>query len=257
MIQLSGSHSRILTTVLMAVFTAGSLGATHVAAQEDKGLQWSVMPYLWGSTTELDLTFRDVTISPDELSFKELVDTLDAAFMLQTEIGAGYWSVFADVTYLKIASTDVRDRLRIDVDSTQLFADAAVAYWPQGFGSALSLFGGVRHSGFDNSLGFTATNTELPEAVRSSDTDYYDLLLGLRYQTPISERWNIRSYADYAFGDSEGVFVIRGSFAYNFGKARQNAAILGYQYKEAEFSDGDLTNAFTYYGPVVGVEFSF
>ena len=242
---------RALALLTIALSSAGA------SAQEEQGLQWSVMPYLWGSTTDLDLSFRDASVSPDELSFKDLVDTLDGAFMFQTELGAGYWSVFADVTYLKIANTDVRDQLSIDIDSTQIFADGAVAYWPQGFGSALSIFGGVRHSSFDNSFRFTASNTEIPPAERVSDTDYNDLLLGLRYHTPISDRWGIRTYADYAFGDSEGVFVIRGSFAYSFGKSGQNSAVVGYQYKEAEFTEGDQTNSFTYYGPLVGVEFSF
>ncbi|EED30453.1 conserved hypothetical protein [gamma proteobacterium NOR5-3] len=228
-----------------------------VAAQGSDDLQWSVTPYLWASTTELDLSFRDVTISPETISFRDLVDTLDAAFMVQTEVGRGNWSGFADLTYLKTSSTDARNQLSIDIDSTQVFLDAAVAYWPQGVGSSLNVFGGLRHSGFDNDFGFTAVNTDRPTAVRSSDKAYYDVLLGFRYQTPVSERWQLRTYADYAFGDSDGIFVVRGSFAYAFGKSRQNHALIGYQYKEAEFTDGDLSNAFSYYGPVAGVEFSF
>lgn len=241
----------LTTWALSLCFSCG------VAAQNSDDLQWSVTPYLWGSTTELDLGFRDATISPEPITFRDLVDTLDAAFMVQSEVGRGNWSAFGDLTYLKTSSSDVRDQLAIDIDSTQIFLDAAVAYWPQGFGSALNVFGGLRHSGFDNDFGFTAINTDRPTTVRNSDKAYYDVLLGVRYQTPVSERWQLRTYADYAFGDSEGIFVVRGSFAYAFGKSRQNHALIGYQYKEAEFTDGDLTNAFTYYGPVAGVEFSF
>ncbi|WOJ92821.1 hypothetical protein R0135_13645 [Congregibacter variabilis] len=227
------------------------------AAQGNDDLQWSVTPYLWASTTELDLSFRDTSISPEAISFRDLVDTLDAAFMVQTEVGRGNWSAFGDLTYIKTSSSDRRDQLAIDINSTQVFLDAAVAYWPQGVGTSLNVFGGLRHSGFDNDFGFTAINTDRPTTVRSSDKAYYDVLLGVRYQKPVSERWQLRTYADYAFGDSDGVFVVRGSFAYAFGKSRQNHALVGYQYKEAEFTDGDLTNAFSYYGPVAGIEFSF
>ncbi|WP_414981665.1 hypothetical protein [Congregibacter sp.] len=233
------------------------LVAAGASAQDSDALQWSVTPYLWGSTTELDLNFRDATISPSEISFKDLLGTLDAAFMVQGEVGSGHWSAFSDLTYLKTSDSGVRDQLNTDIDSTQVFLDAAVAYWPQGFGSSLNVFGGLRHSDFDNEFGFTDINTDQPKRVRSTDKAYYDVLLGLRYQTPVSERWQLRTYADYAFGDSEGIFVLHGSFAYAFGKSRQNHALIGYQYKEAEFSDGDLTNAFRYYGPVAGVEFSF
>jgi hypothetical protein len=36
-----------------------------------------------------------------EISFSDLLDVLDAAFMVQIEGGKGNWSAFGDLTYLK------------------------------------------------------------------------------------------------------------------------------------------------------------
>jgi len=46
-------------------------------------------------------------------------------------------------------------------------------------------------------------------------------------------------------------------FTYIVGKRRQNRILFGYQYKEAEFRDGDLTTNFYFQGPMAGFNFRF
>jgi len=240
------------------VFFIGCLGLLSTAsAQQSSNFNWSITPYLWAPTTKVDLTFRDTDIGSGEISFKDLFDTLETAFMIQVEGGKGNWSAFGDLTYLKTSDTVSRTVFTIDADSKQTFFDAAVAYWPSGFGSQLSLFGGVRYSGLDNRYTFngTANGTFLGEL--HSDNDYYDGLIGLRYRFDFSDRWALLTHGDYSFGDSEGVFILRGNFAYTVGKRQQNRILFGYQYKESEFKDGDLTTSFKYYGPMAGFDFRF
>jgi hypothetical protein len=233
------------------------LSSSAALAQVSNKMQWSITPYIWAPTTKVDLKFRDTDVGAGDISFNDLLDTLDAAFMVQVEGGKGNWSAFGDLTYLKTSDTAERNIFTIDIDSKQTFLDAAVAYWPGGFGSPLSLFGGLRYAGFDNSYGFSLTATAEPVGVQSSKKDYYDALVGIRYRFDLSDRWQLLTRADYGFGDSEGVFILRGNFAYTVGKRQQNRILFGYQYKDAEFKDGDLTNSFTYYGPMAGFDFRF
>jgi hypothetical protein len=157
---------------LLALLLLVPLGgqAQNLEANEP-GMQWSITPYLWGSTTKLDLRFRDQDLGFGEIPFDDLLDVLDTAFMVRVEGGKGHWTFFGDLTYLETSDVEQRPVFLVDSDSTKTILDVAAVYWPGGVGSNLSLF--------------------------------------------------------------------------------------GYQYKEAEFQDGDTNLDFTYYWPMLGFDFRF
>lgn len=244
---------------LSAIFSIiGCLGAVNAAwAQQSSEMRWSITPYIWAPTTEVDLKFRDANIGSGEISFNDLLDVLDAAFMVQVEGGKGNWSAFGDLSYLKTSDSITRTVFKIDTRSKQTFFDAALAYWPAGVGSQFNIFGGVRYSGLDDRYAFTTTAGGTPVSEKRAKKDYYDALLGLRYRFDFSDRWQLLTHGDYSFGDSEGIFILRANVAYAVGTRLQNRILFGYQYKEAEFQDGDLTTSFTYHGPMAGFDFRF
>ena len=231
-----------------------------VHGQEADRFGWSITPYLWATETSVDLTFRDADIGTGEISFSDLLDVLDAAFMIHVEGGRGNWTAFGDLTYLKTSDSTERGGLivdTIDTDSKQLFFDGAVAWWPNGAGSNFSLFGGLRYSGFDDRYTFRLVADNLPDVERRSTKDYYDALVGLRYRFDFSDRWALLTRADTSFGDSEGTVLLQANLAWTVGKRRQNRILFGYQYKTAEFRDDDLRLDFDYQGPMVGFNFRF
>ena len=232
-----------------------ALFAANAIAQTGDATHWSVTPYIWATNTTVDLTIRDTNIGAGDISFSDLLDVLDAAFMVHVERGGGNWSAFGDFTYLKTSDTTERTLITIDADNEQVFFDAAVAYWPEGFGSQLSLFGGLRHTGFNDRYRFSIGGMQIGE--QRTTNDYYDALLGIRYRFELAERWELLTHGDLSFGDSEGTFLLRANFAYIVGKRRQNQILFGYQYKEAEFRDGDLTTDYSYHGPLAGFNFRF
>jgi len=240
------------------VFTIGCFGLCSTAsAQDSDRFRWSITPYIWATDTTVDLTFSDTNIGSGDISFSDLLDVLDAAFMVQVEGGKGNWSGFGDLTYLSTSDTTSRTVFTIDVDSEQTFLDAAVAFWPDGVGSPLSLFGGLRYSGFDDRFNFRLTADDSLVSTQRSKDDYYDALFGLRYRFDLSERWQLLTHGDFSFGDSEGSFLLRANFAYTVGKRRQNRILFGYQYKEADFKDGALKTEYEYSGPMAGFNFRF
>ena len=228
-----------------------------VRGQETNEFSWSVTPYLWATETKVDLAFRDTNIGTGEISFSDLLDVLDAAFMIHVEGGGGNWSAFGDLTYLKTSDSTERTFLIVETDSKQLFFDGAVAWWPKGAGSNFSLFGGLRYSGFDDRYTFRLIADNSPVGERPSKKDYYDALVGLRYRFDLSDRWALLTRADTSFGDSEGTVLLQANLAWTVGKRQQNRILFGYQYKTAEFRDDDLRLDFDYQGPMAGFNFRF
>jgi len=230
-----------------------SCGAAH--AQDPERFHWSITPYLWATNTKVDLTFRDQDLGSGDITFGDLLDVLDSAFMINMEGGKGHWSLFGDLTYLQTSDSDARTLLTIDTDSEQVIFDGAVAWWPAGVGSNFSLFGGVRYTDFDDR--YSIRIQDQPVAERRNARSYSDALLGLRYRFELSERWALLTHADFSFGDSEGTWMLRANFAYTVGQRRENRIVFGYQYKQAEFRDGDLKTEYVYYGPMAGFNFRF
>ncbi len=242
----------------VAVFASFLLfPAAAVHAQEADTFGWSITPYIWATETTVDLSFRDANIGAGEISFSDLLDVLDAAFMIHVEGGGGSWSAFGDLTYLKTSDTNDRAAFVIDTNSKQLFFDGAVAWWPGGLGSNFSLYGGLRYSGFDDRYTFRLVINDTPVGERRSTKDYYDALVGIRYRFDLSERWSLLTRADTSFGDSEGTVLLQANLGWTVGKRQQNRIMFGYQYKTAEFRDGDLRLDFDYQGPMAGFNFRF
>jgi hypothetical protein len=234
------------------------LASASVAyGEEADGFGWSITPYLWATETSVDLTLRDANIGAGELSFRDLLDVLDAAFMIHVEGGRGNWTAFGDLTYLKTSDSTERTALVVDTNSKQLFLDGAVAWWPRGVGSNFSLYGGVRVSGFDDRYTFRLIANDALVSERRSEKDYYDALIGLRYRFDFSDRWSLLTRADTSFGDSEGTVLLQANLAWTVGKRQQNRILFGYQVKTAEFRDDDLRLDFDYQGPMAGFNFRF
>ena len=233
------------------------LGPGSVAAQSANASGWSITPYLWAPKTSIDLTLRGTDIGSGNISFDELLDTIEAAFMVHVEGGSGQWSAFGDLTYLDTTDTDQREVFTIDTDSTQTYLDAAVAYWPGGVGSAFNIYGGLRYSGFDDEYTFRLGADNTVVGSQASSTAYYDALLGLRYTFELTPRWSLLLRTDASFGDSEGTYLVRANFGYTVGKRQQNTILFGYQYKQAEFRDADLTTDYSFNGPLAGFSFRF
>lgn len=253
---MNSGRAILLSTWLLGTVAAG-IAPVVARAQGVEPLQWSITPYLWGTNTSVDLSFRDRNVGSDDISFRDLMDMMDSAFMVHVEAGKGQWSGFVDLTYLEVSDRDRRQLVTIDSSSTQVYLDAAMAFWPGGLGSNLSLYGGMRYTGLDDQFNLKrSTDGTLIRKVRS-DKGYTDALLGLRYRWDLSRRWSFLAQGDGSFGSSEGTWLLRGLFGYTVGKRDMNKILFGYQYKEADFEDGDLGLDYTYDGPLAGFSFRF
>jgi len=244
-----------IASVALVVLALVLVRVPQVSAQEHSPLQWSVTPFLWAANTKVDLRLRGQDLGSSELSFDDLLDVTDQSFMVNVEAGRGHWSVLADVSHITMSDTDERVLLTVASRNKQSFIDLAAAFWPKGVGSPLSFIGGIRASLFDDRYQFLLNDQLLGE--RHSSSDYVDLLVGVRYRFPLNDRWSLQTDGNLSFGDSKGTFVARAYFVYAIGSRDRYQVLFGYQYKEADFADGDLRSDFVYGGPGAGFSFRF
>jgi len=242
---------KALCLAMIWLFLAG-----NVFAQSSDKVYWSITPYFWASDTKVDIKLDGSPVAGADISFKDLLDQLDGAFQGHIETGKNNWSVFTDFTFISTSDSEERTLITIDTKSKQSIIDAVAAFWPGGVGSALNMFAGIRYTKFDDRYRFYGPNDTLL-VERKNKNDYTDALLGLRYRIDLSQRWAILTRGDLSFGDSEGTWQLQGLLAYTVGKRQLNRLMFGYQYKEAEFKDGDLKTSFTYSGPMAGFNFRF
>lgn len=241
--------------LLMVIAIIAGIGSSGACYARDQEMSWSFAPYIWGANTELDMRWRDSPAGGADISFGDLVDTLEAAAMFQLEAGRGNWSSFVDLTYLSTSDSASQAQLELGADSKQLFVDLAAGYWPASVGSGLNVFGGVRYTRFDNDYSLRVSG--VPVASRGSTQDYADVLVGARYVAQVNERWGYLLRADTSFGDSEGSWLVRAMGTYTIGSGAGSSALLGYQFKSAEFRDRDVTTDYSYHGLVAGLQFRF
>jgi len=91
------ARSHPLPAMLITLMLVAAL-ATNAEAQQSEGMRWSITPYVWMPTTRVDLTFEDTTVG-GTIRVKDVIDTIDAAFMISVEGGKGHWSAFADLMF--------------------------------------------------------------------------------------------------------------------------------------------------------------
>ncbi|MGI9289694.1 MAG: hypothetical protein ACR2QG_00295 [Gammaproteobacteria bacterium] len=240
-------------------------GAPVAEREKRRGdILWSVTPYVWAVDTKLDVIAEGDRIGGAEVSFSDLVDTLDMA--IQTVVEAGIdgtnWSALVDLTYLSTSDstripTNGGDQAKLATDSEQYFIDAAIAYWPGGVGSNLSLFGGIRYTDLDDEFVVKDPDDGTRLDKIDNSRSYTDALLGGRYMHDLNNHWSVITRADYGFGDSEGVWLVQAMLRYAVGKNRQNGIMLGYRYKDGEFESGGIEEDYEYKGPIAAFNFRF
>ena len=233
--------------------------AAPVAATEEGAINWSITPYLWATETTVDLTADGTPIGGGKVSVNDLLDTTDTSFQIFVEGGrsGGNWSAFIDLTFLDTSDSFAGPAVRIETDSEQRYIDAAIAYWPQGETGGLNLFGGIRYTSLEDEFEFILPGPGISLGTLENDRSYTDLLLGGRYRFDLNGRWSLLTRADYAFGDSDGIFQLQALFRYAVGRDKQNGILIGYRYKEAELEDGGIEEDYEYKGPLAAFNFRF
>jgi len=253
--------SRLLGAVLVS-FAFSSLASAGIVRDDKTSDDWEILvaPYLWGVALEGDAGAGDAII-PVDASFGDILDNLDIAASLQTEIHKGNWAFVFDPTYLSLEAevelpAPITSEADIDIWLVELWGSYKFSeYW--------ELLGGVRYQDQDISVtGLGAVPSPpappggFPDPVNIGD-NWLDWFAGFRGKFPLGAKWVFSGRADVVFaGDSDSGYNIELFFNRRIGKTM--LLNLGYRYL-----NNDYDNLPTYswdvkqQGPVVGYTWAF
>lgn len=252
---------------LASALTLAGLGAWAAPASAQEW-RWNVAPYLWGSTTGLDVSVNDHEAFDHETSFSDLADGLDFALQLHVEGQKGRHGLLFDLTYMDLGDEDkslslpapFEGGLTIDNDLRLTVFEAAGIFNPRGDGLGFALLYGARVLDVREELDVRLDLPgPLPDLARGYDTSatLVDGMLGGRLYQPLSDRITLHLRGDLAAGGTEITWNAQAGVMMAFGDSGRYSGYLGYRHMEIELQEEDeraeVETTVTFTGPVVGL----
>lgn len=242
---------------LMAV--ALLLGTVPALAQQNAAEPWQFEAniYLWGAGIGME-TARGQEV---DLSFSDIINSLNMSFMGGVSAQRGRWSLFSDIVYLNIEQkTDLKGGRLGLIEGTR--ADVTVKSWiitaAGGYAlvdeeqTRLDLLGGVRYLWLDSEMDL---DLERGGQLEFSDSgDVWDGILGIRGRTWLSPEWYFNYYVDVGTGQSDFTWQALAGINYRFKNFDMGA---GYRYLDWDFDSDSPFKNLDVSGPYLGVRLQF
>lgn len=253
-----------------ALLLATALSVTAAAASGSDQWEYEAMIYLWGAG--MDATTQ--TGGDIDISFSDILDDLELAFMGTLGARKGQWSLLADAVYLDISQDGGGSETipilggAVDIART-VDVDIEMKAWLTTFGAGynvvnnervtLDLVGGARYFwvDVDQKLDLIRNGVSMQtlRQVKVSDSqDVWDGIAGIRGQVNLNNNWYLPYYADVGTGDSQSTWQAMAGVGYNF---KWGDVLLAYRYLDYEFDSDFLIEEITVGGPVLGARFRF
>ena len=119
----------------------------------------------------------------------------------------------------------------------------------------LTLLAGARYLWMKNTLEIKRANRfRYREHKVSVSGDYWDGIVGIRGQVPLTEKWYLPYYADIGTGNSQLTWQAFGGVGYRF---KYFDLVAGYRHIDWNFNDSEGLGDLYVSGPLVGVKFFF
>ena len=243
-------NAKKLLAALLPVAMLSLLPAADARAEE--AWDWTVAPYLWGSSIKTDLN-EEVAPFSSETYFSDIVSKIDMAFQMHVEGQGDRFGVFGDATYLSLSDSGSRTLFDSDasMQTTLLEAGGVWNVEPERY-EGLDLLFGVRYAKVDLDAELDPTNPVLPTVGLGFEETFTDALLGVRYTARLSDKWTLISRVDGSFGQTDGTWNASMMAGYRMSKG---SLMFGYRHMDLELGGSDRSLDVTMSGPVVAFAF--
>lgn len=246
--EFSGLPGKLAAAAGRAALVAGALVAAAPALAESGApgaWQFEATPYLWASGMEGDVQAGRLPKTAVDMSFGDILDTLEFGLMGAFEARKGRWGFLFDAIYMRVSDSAEASRGPLTVDAEaeveQTMLAGAVAYRALEGKVPVDLVGGLRYTKIDVDAKIDASLFSLPGTVkRSGDLDWIDPYLGVRVQYPLNERWSLVGYADVGGFGVGSDFTWQGVAGVNYEFSKSVVAKFGYRYLRVDY-DKDNT----------------
>lgn len=217
---------------------------------------WDVtgLVYLWGASIGGETT----TGQSVDVSFSDIVETLDFGLMGSLEARRSGWAVFGDAIYLKISDSGTAlvgpgIPASPDIEVQGFVFTGGVGYdFVDNGRTRLNGFGGLRFLNLD-----TDANISSPGGSRriSGNLDNLDAILGLRGTQELADRWALNYYLDVGAGDSEVTW--QAALAFDYRINNRWSVNFGYRHLAWDVDNSAVLSRISFSGPFVGAKYQF
>ena len=208
--------------------------------------------YGWAESFEGDVGIRGRT-APLDLSFNDILENLDIAFMGALEVGRDRWSFLADVNYAKISDSIpvAAAATTLEFEQKQFLGNFLAIYETVKTDTLdLDLFAGARVNWIDAQLGIGPFDP-------SADKTWVDPIIGARFQSDLSEKFFFRALGDIGGFDVSSELTWQALAGFGYRVMDNGAILLGYRGIGTDYTDGGFTYDVVAHGPVIGFEYRF
>ena len=243
------------TSRILPVTFAAALAASGALAQQSDW-DYSASFYLFMPETETGID-TSLGSADSTLSFSDALDNLDFAFMGAFEAHNGRWGGLIDVMHTNLSfgsDTSGPAFSGIDTDlELNIITVAGLYRVHEDARTTIDLSAGFRWSEVDTTIEFTPG--AVAGRVFEASTDWFDPVIGARFNHQFSDRWSGTGLFDYGgTGDSESWQVLlTANYAINENWVFRG----GYRYVSLENEDGGATINVDQYGPIFGFTYQF
>ena len=268
----------LLALIMAASFTVSAQAQT---AAPDDTWKFSITPYLWMPSVDGTLNYSSPSgggAPSVDVGADQILESLEAAFMISGEVRKGRWSMFTDFIYLELSNQDSSVQ-SINFGGTAVSSSANVStdstlrgtIWTLGAGYAalpgrpvtLDVFGGLRYAGIEASTDWQLSTTvtgpgggqTFPQTGSVSErVDIWNGIIGVKGLVWLGgSNWSIPYYLDVGAGSGttwQGVLGIAYSWSWIDVK-------LVYRHLYFDQGSDKLVQDMSFSGPALGVSFRF
>ena len=252
-------------TLVTGTFYAQS---TMAEDNDDKDAwQFEITPYLFAAGMNGTLGARGVESDLD-MSFNDIWDRLDKAFMMLLTAKKGDWIFAFDGMYIDLADEKAStwqgllgnsNSAQLNIDATQQIYTPSLGYRVLDNTTKLDVLGSVRYTSVDTSLKLALTTGAdlLPDGSRSASRkeSWWDVAIGARVLAPFANNWAFVGYADIGAGGTDLTYQLLAGLNWQFSK--MFSAKLGYRYFYQDYSKDDFKWDMTTSGVYAGLGIRF
>lgn len=225
---------------------------------------FEIEPYVFLNNISGDASAGRIDDASIDMDFGDILDDLDSTLMIHFEVlYQSRWGFIADYSFMTL-----KDDLSLPFDTIvtsktrQGVLELDVFYRTDLGKGVLDYTVGVRW--WDNDIDVKVDTNILPGSPRVEvEEDWFDLVVGLRWQTPISESWTFLARGDVGSFGTGADFTSQLKLGARYTVNESFVIDLQYKGTWVDYDDGDRGQPgyFAYdtvtYGPLIGGIFRF
>lgn len=259
-------HASQVLTLSALMLGQAILGNVVQAAEPANADSWSVKitPYLWATRMHGSTQIRDLPEAQVDMSFSDILHTLDAGFMGAMEIRNKRWGILLDSMYMKTSDSasvfppDNGARVDADMTTSQTMLSSAVAYrWFQSRFDSDALIG-VRYSRIKATLDLDASVFGATASLNNAKSvDWLEPFIGLRTIAPLSSELAMVVSGDVGGFGAGSDLTTQAAVGISWTLTERFDAEAGFRYMKVDYDKGDFVYDMENEGPYLGMSYHF